>query len=266
MYTSEKSHIELIKDTFVDKGSILINWIGQSGFVLKTFNGTVLCIDPYYSNSIERYEGRDCRRMWYNKFKIEFFKPDVVLCSHDHLDHTDPETIPLLAAYSDAMFYAPQSSCSHMRRMKISEDRMMRIERNKLYEYKDIKIKTVYANHTEDSLGFIIIIDSIKIYFTGDTSLDSKLYKIKDENIDIVVACINGKYNNLNIQEAIELHKNIAAKQIIPMHYGLIPSNTVNEIDFSQACAKSGADYAILKTETDYFIHKDKGITIKERY
>lgn len=262
----KKSHIEDIKNTLVDKNKILINWIGQSGFVFKTHTGTIICIDPYYSNSIERYEGRDCRRMWYNKFKIEFFAPDLVLCSHDHLDHTDPETIPLIAAYSDAEFYCPKSSYLHMEKMKIPKERIKEIEKNNLYIYNDVRIKTVYANHTENSLGFVLFIDDIKIYFTGDTSLDSKLYKIKDENIDIIISCINGKYGNLNIKEAIELYENISAKLLIPMHYGLIPSNTVHEKDFVETCEKLDVNTQVLEIENDYFISKkDNKIRINKK-
>lgn len=259
----KKSDINNISITSVKSNEVLINWIGQAGFVIKSSEGTVVCLDPYYSNSVERYDGRSSRRMWQNRFIIENFKPNLVLCSHDHLDHTDPETLPLIYSYSDAIFYGSRSSFQHMKKMKFSDQRLKKLENNREYVYKDIKIKTVYAKHTDDSLGFIFIIDDIKIYFTCDTGLDEKLYKLKDSDIDIMVSCINGKYGNLSIEEALDLYSIIKPGLLIPMHYGLITDNTVNINYFIEKCSNKGVNYLIMDVEKDYFFKKEPNNLIK---
>ncbi|WP_321992752.1 MBL fold metallo-hydrolase [Marispirochaeta aestuarii] len=231
-----------------------IEWIGQAGFIFRLSNGTVICIDPYYSNSIERYEGKACRRLWYNKFIIESFTPDYVLCSHDHLDHTDPETLPLIYAYSKAIFYGPESSIEHMKKMKFSDKRMCLLEADREFLLCDFSIIPKRTRHTEDSVGFLIKHEGYSIYFTGDTALDDSLDFLKDEKIDILIACVNGKYNNMSINDSAQLCRDIGAGVIIPMHYGLITNNTVDVNDIRNIYDHWCLNYFIPKIEKNYKI------------
>jgi len=253
----EESHIEKIEDFNVKKGEFILNWIGQAGFIVKTSEDTIICIDPYYSNSVERYDGRPSRRMWYNRFLIENFHPDLVLCSHDHLDHTDPETLPLIYAFSDADFYGPASSYQHMKKMRMAEDRIKKLELDTTYNFKDVQFKTVFANHTEDSMGFIFEINNITIYLTADTSLDSKLYEYENYDIDIMISCINGKYNNLNVKEAAILAQKLDVKLVIPMHYGLVTDNTVDVNTFINHFEKENINQLVMDVEKNYYISKE---------
>lgn len=251
----KSSPVNLIHKIKIDN-KVLLNWIGQAGFIFK-INDTIICLDPYYSNSIERYEGRPSRRMWYNKFIMEEFNPDIVLCSHDHLDHTDPETIPLLNSYSEAEFYGPRSSIEHMENMKINKSRLNVLKEDVEYKFEDFSLKTTFSEHTKDSLGFIFSFNNLKVYFTGDTSLNKQLFKLVDEKIDIIISCVNGKYGNLNFQEAIKLAKKLKAKKIIPMHYGLVPDNTIDIDNFVDLCSENNLDLFIPEVEENYLINKN---------
>lgn len=235
-----------------EAGHFSIQWIGQAGFVFILPSQKMLCIDPYYSNSIERYEGSECRRLWYNSFCIEQFKPDFVLCSHDHLDHTDPETLPLIHAYSDAIFYGPKSSIAHMRTMKFEESRMVEISDQSEINLGGCRIVPRRTFHTDDSLGFLIYQGTTTIYFTGDTSFDESLDFLSDLSIDILIACVNGKYGNLTISEACQLALRCKAKLFVPMHYGLIPNNTVSVSEIIQVCGEYEVPLQILDVEQQY--------------
>ena len=251
---NEKSHIEQIADFKVAKPEFVINWIGQAGFVFKTAEGAIVCLDPYYSNCLERYEGRSTRRMWYNKFKITNFRPGLVLCSHDHLDHTDPETLPLLYAFSDAVFAGPPSSVEHMRRMRMSDERLQELQMGESYRFRDLAYTTVFADHTEDSMGFIFEIEGVKVYFTGDTSLNERLFE--QACVDVLIACVNGKYGNLTMEQALVLHKKVGSKLLIPMHYDLIPSNTVDIHRFVHLCEQEGINHLVMDVEQHYYFRK----------
>ncbi|MFW5980989.1 MAG: MBL fold metallo-hydrolase [bacterium] len=256
--------VDQLKKINVKKDNILINWIGQAGFIFKTGEGTTICIDPYLSNSMEKLEetfptwvnGKPNRRMWFNKFTIEEFEPDYVICTHDHVDHTDPETIPLISAYSEAVFCGPGSSIEHMKKMSIADSRLKTLERNQNYKLNDIDLKTVYAEHTEDSIGLVLNINNLNIYITGDTSYEEELFEI-NEDINILISCINGKLGNLNIDQAVELAKHYDVELLLPMHYGLIPSNTANERYFIQECEKNNINTYLLNVEHNYILQKE---------
>lgn len=246
--------IRFIPSQNKEKKALTISWTGQAGFILHIPEGPMICIDPYFSNSIERYEGPGCRRLWCNSLIIEQFHPDHVFCSHDHLDHTDPETLPLIYAYSDAVFHGPISSIRHMQMMKFTEDRMSLLVSDRQVSFDGLHIIPKRTHHTEDSLGFLIIYDDIRIYFTGDTALDDSLDFLRDEKIDILIACVNGKYNNMSIVEAAQLCRDSEAQVIIPMHYGLITNNTVPVKDIVETFEAWSLQYFIPEVEKIYSI------------
>mgnify|MGYP002605309469 CR=1 FL=1 len=68
-----------------------ITWLGQAGLLIET-NNVKIMVDPYLSDSVEKVNPLNCRRVRpdENFFKI---RPDVIVLTHDHLDHADPETL-----------------------------------------------------------------------------------------------------------------------------------------------------------------------------
>ena len=80
-----------------------IRWIGQSGYILSD-DKTIICIDPYLSNVVDRIAGRG--RMVNPPFAPEELKCDVVICTHNHLDHVDIDAIPAMKK-DNMLFLAP---------------------------------------------------------------------------------------------------------------------------------------------------------------
>ena len=80
-----------------------IRWIGQSGYLLND-GKTEICIDPYLSDVVNRIAGRG--RMVNPPFAPDALKSDVVVCTHNHLDHVDIDAIPLMKK-DRMLFLAP---------------------------------------------------------------------------------------------------------------------------------------------------------------
>ena len=68
-----------------------ITWLGQAGLMFETRGKTIL-VDPYLSDSVAKIEPKNVRRVPVKEDLLSI-RPDVVLCTHDHLDHIDPETL-----------------------------------------------------------------------------------------------------------------------------------------------------------------------------
>ena len=69
-----------------------ITWLGQAGLLFEK-NGKTVMIDPYLSDSVVKVNPLNFRRV---PAEEKFFDmtPDVMIFTHDHLDHYDPETAP----------------------------------------------------------------------------------------------------------------------------------------------------------------------------
>lgn len=245
----EVAQITVLKEREIPGNGFGIQFLGQAGFMLSCGKG-VLCVDPYLSNSVERLVGPEARRMWVNSFFTDEIKPDAILITHDHLDHLDPETIPVIEQVNPPKkYFAPDTAAAHLGKLKVRKDAVVRFMRGDTIDWGGMQLTAVYAEHTEDSIGLVIQANGLKIYITGDTCLTDRLITDVTMNADVVIACVNGIDENLNPDEAAYLAKKLGAKMLIPMHYGLLPCSTVSQKAVDEAAAKNSLALLTLKPE-----------------
>lgn len=241
--------ISILKERIIPQNSFAVQFLGQAGFMLSAGAG-VLCIDPYLSNSVERLVGPEARRMWVNSFFTDQIKPDAILITHDHLDHLDPETIPIIElANPPQRYFAPQTVIQHLEQLHVRKDSITKFMRGDTVVWGGMELTAVYAEHTDDSIGVVIKANGIKMYITGDTCLTDRLITSDTMNADVVIACVNGIDENLNPDEAALLTEKLGAKVLIPMHYGLLPCSTVSQKAVDEAAQKKNLTLLTLKAE-----------------
>jgi L-ascorbate metabolism protein UlaG (beta-lactamase superfamily) len=147
----------------VPPDAVAIFWIGQGGFVFKTAEGAIIYADPYLSNSCQS------PRLVEIPIAPEEVRADLVLMTHDHLDHTDPETLPHIARSSSAVFAGPESSCLHLQELGVPADRTVAMAPGDQRRLAGTLVGAVFARHTEDSVGFVLDFGGPTVYLTGDT-------------------------------------------------------------------------------------------------
>ena len=90
-----------------------ITWLGQAGFLFETEKICIM-IDPYLSNSVEKRNPQSYRRVPVNE-ALFALKPDVMIFTHNHLDHYDPETVSrYISTTSNVVVLAPHSVLLHV--------------------------------------------------------------------------------------------------------------------------------------------------------
>src|SRR5437868_5485331 len=94
-----------IAATAVEPGSVALFWLCQAGFAFKSSSGRVVYIDPYFSDVVERKFG--FKRMMECPIAVEEVAADLVVCTHEHLDHMDIDALPALAATPRTHFAGP---------------------------------------------------------------------------------------------------------------------------------------------------------------
>jgi L-ascorbate 6-phosphate lactonase len=208
-------------------GTIKIKWIGQSGYILSD-GKTEICIDPYLSDVVNRIANRP--RMVDAPFLPEELKSNVVVCTHNHIDHVDIDAIPLMKK-DNMLFLAPSDAKDTLKECGVEKYQAFDVGTE--VKIGDFLLEAVYANHTVPAIGVIVKHSGITMYFSGDTEYDEKLEELNKYNIAIMFICINGKLGNMNVSDAVKLTKIINPKVGIPTHYGMFESNTENPVNYT---------------------------------
>ena len=181
---------------------------GHGSYRLMLNDGTVVYVDPFAG------EGYDA-------------PADLILVTHEHFDHNQVEKMP----------HAP--ACAVVR----ARDVLPAPGDYRTVESHGVRITAVQAcnkNHPIDKcVGMLIEMDGITFYASGDTSMtdDMRSGKLADAAIDYAAFCGDGRYN-MDIAEASECARLVAARHSIPMH--LVPMNNPN--DASQFFSRETAE------------------------
>jgi len=195
-----------------------IRFLGQSGYVLKTEH-TELIIDPYLSDSVNRVAGRP--RLLPLLLQPRDISCDAVICTHNHLDHLDPDTVQQIPA---AQYYiTTDEGKAHLNVLGRSNVAAFHVGES--LTVGDCRLTAVFANHTVEAFGLLVEAEGKTLYFSGDTLYDERLFEIARYQPDITFICINGKLGNMSVNEALLVAQRIGAKVNIPNHYDMFISN-----------------------------------------
>ncbi len=161
--------------------------IGHASIKIKTSEGAVVYIDPYYQGDYSE-------------------KADLILVSHEHSDHNK---VSLVKKNED---------CVTLR----VKDTINKDGSYNTFEYSGVKIEPVAAankNHKITAInGYVLTFDGITLYFASDTSLLPQMADLAQRYIDYAFFPIDGKYN-MGAAEAMECAQMVNAAHNTPIHW-----------------------------------------------
>ena len=219
-----------------------IYFLGQAGYFIKACGRSIL-IDPYLSDNCGKGDARFSRLYPVPVDPKELFA-DIFILTHDHNDHLDPETIIPYGIEKDTIYVAPHLTAKHLRKLGIPEKRIAVIDCGETEVVREVSITGIFALGTSkdsiDTTGYIIRFRNGKsIYHTADTTYCELLEK-SAEYADVILACINGKQGNMNVEQAAKLAKILGVKYAVPNHYDVMALNSENPELFRYLCEVNG--------------------------
>ena len=229
-----------IRDFPAPRNSVAMWWLGQNGFVFKSPEGTLISVDLYLTNScadVYAGSGLDLTRRVPVLIPPSEVQVDIYACTHNHLDHTDPETIAGLRNKEAAYFVGPHPSCEVFRAKGIEAGRVVPAWPDCRLEFRDITIHGTFALPTDDTdlnhMGYVLQFGKgPRVYVTGDTDYSDLLAAAAKHSPDVMITCINGGFNNLSHYEAAQLAARVKPKIAIPCHYDMFADNAVDPRQF----------------------------------
>jgi L-ascorbate metabolism protein UlaG (beta-lactamase superfamily) len=198
-------------------------WLGQHGFALK-LGASVVYLDAYLSNHPERQVAPLLS-------PEDLTNADLVLGTHDHIDHIDrPAWQRIAVAAPQARFIVPQALRERIvAEVPLDPSRVFGLDEGRPLSMGDLTISAIPAAHmTLDAdpvtgghpyLGYIIEGHGFRLYHSGDCCpYDGLRERLQQWKFDLMILPINGG-DNMPGPEAVELAGALAPGVVIPAHY-----------------------------------------------
>jgi L-ascorbate metabolism protein UlaG (beta-lactamase superfamily) len=225
--------------------SVALTWIGQAGFLLRT-PATRLALDPFLSDHPDRRfpspVGLD-----------DLAGTELVLASHEHLDHLDaPALGALLERDPHTRVVVPAPAVPVAVEAGLPRDRLVAARPGEPVAAGDVTVHPVpalHGVHVADAythglpgdgdqvryLGYVLETPAGRLYHAGDTlRWPGQAELLADLGVEVALLPINGRdarrealdiVGNLDAGEALALARDAAVATVVPMHYDLMEGN-----------------------------------------
>ena len=184
-------------------GTLNITFIGH-GTLMFTFNDLVIHLDPW--SRLTDYAALP--------------KADIVLITHDHGDHLDPEALRHILTDETTFITTKKSNekvpfGSVMRNGESRTIAGILIEAVPAYTLREVKRGQPHP--PGECNGYILSFGDTRVYIASETENIPELKDIRD--IDIAFLAMDGRFN-LSPEEAVAAVRVFKPKVIYPYHYG----------------------------------------------
>lgn len=159
-------------------------------------------------------------------------KADYILITHGHFDHFSLDDLKKIVS-KETKIISVSSVVEEIRKWARLNDLIVKPEND--YNFEGLNFKTLPAYNTnkfkspeevfhprsEQSVGYVIRLDKVSIYHTGDTDFIEEMKFLREEGVDIALVPVSGVYV-MTPEEAASAVNYFLPKIAIPMHYGEI--------------------------------------------
>ncbi|MDR1204099.1 MAG: MBL fold metallo-hydrolase [Peptococcaceae bacterium] len=222
-----------IEDCRVEKGSVTVWWLGQSGFAVKTPEGKLLLVDPYLTDAVSM----GYKPYIHQRLIPPVLRPDeirgvsAVLYTHTHMDHMDESTAVLLSLDPGVRFIGSADVRKKLvDALEIPQNQVIELAVGQDASVGDVSLRAYKAMHSPDAQSYLVTIgglDGRRLYFCGDSVLFRGFEKVGRENeVDCAFLPINGQGGNMDPLGAAYAAHMLGAKAVVPSHYGMYADST----------------------------------------
>lgn len=217
-----------------------ITYLGQCCFLLEA-EGVKIVTDPYLSDYVDKnHEGWS--RAYAPPCTLKELQPDLILISHSHDDHMDPETLGTYkkdGGNAAIAAPAPETGLLH----EIGFSRVIEARAEHEINFRGVTVMPIACAHTTldtdengrfRNLSYLIDFGENCVFFGGDMSLyDGLEERILLENCDLLILPCNGRdaertaqgiIGNTTAEEAARLAASLAVP-FVPAHHDLYSCN-----------------------------------------
>jgi L-ascorbate metabolism protein UlaG (beta-lactamase superfamily) len=211
-HAQQKFEEDIIKTS---KGDLKITFIGH-GTLMFMFGGRIIHVDPV---------GREAD---YSLLP----KADVILVTHEHGDHLDPEVIKMIRTDQTDLIFAEK--CAEkveggiiMKNGDVKTVQGLKLEAVPAFNIVHLRRENVPFHPKGQGNGYIITFGNKRVYVAGDTENTPEMKALKD--IDIAFLPMNLPYT-MTPEMVADAAKALKPKILYPYHFGNTDTSKIVEL------------------------------------
>jgi L-ascorbate metabolism protein UlaG (beta-lactamase superfamily) len=206
---------------------IKFHWLGHDGYKIIAGSKATIYIDPYQLSKLQQNKN----------------DADIVLISHNHFDHLSTDDLKHIVGEKTTIV-AAKECVEQLKNFEVAE--IKGVAPGDRLTVQGISIEAVAAYNTnkhfhpraDGKVGFVITLDNMRIYHSGDTDDIPEMSMTKP---DVALIPVSGTYVMTAEEAARAVNEKIKPKKLaIPMHYGSIVGSEKDAVNFKrlvQVCA-----------------------------
>lgn len=213
-----------------------VTWLHQASLYFENDDIKIL-VDPYFSNSVGERSPEKARRKPVPEGALSL-RPDVILITHDHLDHLDPTTLCAILGNAEkpVTVIAPRGAYEKVITLGGCHNYVL-LAPGSVWSQSGVTFYSVRAAHSDKyAVGYIIDDGETTYYISGDTLYNfdviDDVLDLAPDGVTYAFLPINGRGNNMHARDAADFAYEISADHAIPVHYGLFDDIDPETFDF----------------------------------
>lgn len=171
------------------------------------------------------------------KIENETHNAKYLFITHSHYDHFSIEDIEKVRN-EDTIFFVTPDCKEKLLEIGVDEKRIVTVAPDEMYRFNKIEVQVIPAYNVNKEyhkkeygwIGYLIKINGVTYYITGDTDVNEDIQNIK---CDVLFVPIGGTYT-MDYKEAADYTNSIKPKYVIPIHYGTIVGKKEDGIEFAK--------------------------------
>jgi L-ascorbate 6-phosphate lactonase len=194
--------------------------LGGPSFVYRTPE-TTIWIDPYFGGTPDDAVPDAYRATPVPVSPADVRLADIVISTHDHVDHCHEGSVMPILAGTEAFCVAPRSSAKLMRGWGVPDDRLREVAAGDVVRHGDVTI-SVHPSHDPnepEAVTYVLESGGVTFFVSGDTGRFPGLAEIgSGRQIDYALLAF-GRTWYMSEDEMIVAATELAPRTLLPFHW-----------------------------------------------
>lgn len=194
--------------------------LGGPSFLYRTAE-TSIWIDPYFYGTPDDAVPAAYRAIAIPVNPDEVRVADIVISTHDHVDHCHEGTVLPIVRNTEAFCIAPQSSAKLMREWGVPEARLRQVTAGEAISFRDVEISAHPSSDPNEphAVSYVLRSAGVSLFVSGDTARFPELATIGTGSAIDYALLAFGRTWYMDEEELIEAARDLSPGTLLPFHW-----------------------------------------------